>query len=82
MPPPAQTLAFGRKLSHRQGITSIRERPGEYKLHRGVLTGVILGARAPYLGVDENAPAETFETKLAQVRDAIGLEPFEVDQIV
>lgn len=37
---------------------------------------------APYLGIAVNAPAQEFENRLTAGWDAIGMEPFEVDQIV
>ncbi len=37
---------------------------------------------APFMGVSETAQAQTFIKALEQLRDATGLEPFEVDQVI
>ena len=37
---------------------------------------------APYLGLSEEAKDEEFERALSESCDAIGMEPFEVDQII
>ena len=37
---------------------------------------------APYLGLQMTSPAHQFETKLNAAREVLGLDPFEVDQII